>query len=74
MSACLSCTSARVLHSGARAGALWCFVKRFPVAPASVCHSFTESLSPASADGWDHELVKSDPKGHFGTSALQEIH
>lgn len=65
MSACLFCTSARVLESGARAGALWCFVKRSAVGPSNACHSFTANADSIPAAGWDHELVKSDPKAHF---------
>lgn len=61
MSSCITCTSARVLHSGACAGALWCFVGRRTVGPFSCCHSFTE----AAPSGRDHVLVKSDPKAHF---------
>lgn len=73
MSACLSCTSARVLHFGPRAGALWCFVKRSSVIPANVCHSFTEHSNGIPATGWDHVLVKSDPKAHFEPNSHQEI-
>lgn len=61
MACCILCTSSRVLHSGAREGALWCFVKRCAVAAGSVCQSFT----PTADEGRDHELVKSDPKAHF---------
>lgn len=68
MSACLSCTSARVVAHGACAGALWCFVKRCRVNPDSVCQSFTAT----AAEGRDHVLVKSDPKGHFDTYTYQE--
>lgn len=37
---CISCNSARVLVTGPRAGSVWCFVKRNPVNPDSVCQSF----------------------------------
>lgn len=37
---CLTCNSARVLVTGPRAGSLWCFVKRNPVNPDSVCSYF----------------------------------
>lgn len=69
MAACLSCTSARVLHFGVRAGSLWCFVKRYPVNPDSVCQSFTATTDA----GRDHVLVKSDPKAHFDPFTHQEI-
>lgn len=68
MSACLTCNSSRVLTSGARSGALWCFVKRHPVNPDSLCLSFVEAV----AGGRDHELVKSDPKAHFDPFSHQK--
>lgn len=39
---CQTCTSARVVHIGPRAGSLWCFVKRSPVNPESACQSYPE--------------------------------
>lgn len=62
MSSCLTCASSRVLTSGPREGALWCFVGRRTVGPFSVCHSFTANVP---TEGRDHVLVKSDPKAHF---------
>lgn len=69
MPCCLSCASSRVLESGARAGALWCFVKRSTVGESNACHSFTANANGITSDGRDHVLVKSDPKAHFDPKA-----
>lgn len=69
---CLSCTSARVLVTGPRTGALWCFVKRAAVAPSSGCPCVTESAERTASAGWDHVLVKSDPKAHFDPFSVEE--
>lgn len=42
---CQTCTSARVIHHGPRAGSLWCFVKRCSVNPESACQSYPEGYA-----------------------------
>jgi len=64
-SACLFCNSSRVLQSGPREGALWCLVKRVPVAADVVCQSFAPRSSAGDLLGGTTPLVKSGPKAHF---------
>lgn len=61
MASCLSCTSSRVLHTGARAGALWCFVKRATVGESNACQSFTSANEKRLLElGYDLEALEND--------------
>jgi hypothetical protein len=69
---CLSCSSARVIHSGARAGHLWCFVKRNAVNPETVCQVFTEvekqACQPHAEKSPQRVLVKSAVESQIETN------
>lgn len=80
---CQTCTSARVIHIGPRAGSLWCFVKRSGVNPESACQSYPEGyeamqkrINPdyakwVSKDPLQRVLVKSAVESQFETKTGQ---
>lgn len=72
MSACIQCTSATVLISGPRIGALWCCMKSKPVPTAMVCAYFTGEPVKALTEVGTTPLVKSGPNGHFGRKSSEE--
>lgn len=74
--ACINCTTSRVVESGARVGALWCFVKRCGVNPDTACPSFTaiekQGKTKGTETGPQHVLVKSAAESHFETNSPEK--